>query len=161
MKKKIFWMVIRRSLLIFFTMIGLLVLSLCVIMFVVFKGPSPTARDVLTMSLTEASATKWIPGLYLGDELVAQIRSAVAAELPDDVTDTSKVVIAKDNVIAGGLPGRDPHREYFGGYLQRIPHGDQGSFAGLHGDLLQDFFQVCAGRAHQPPDGEGRCNGCH
>ncbi len=101
MKKKIFWMVIRRSLLIFFTMIGLLVLSLCVIMFVVFKGPSPTARDVLTMSLTEASATKWIPGLYLGDELVAQIRSAVAAELPDDVTDTSKVVIAKDNVIAG------------------------------------------------------------
>lgn len=101
MKKKIFWMVIRRSLLIFFTMIGLLVLSLCVIMFVVFKGPSPTARDVLTMSLTEASATKWIPGLYLGDELVAQIRTAVAAELPDDVTDTSKVVIAKDNVIAG------------------------------------------------------------
>ena len=106
MKKKIFWMVIRRSLLIFFTMIGLLVLSLCVIMFVVFKGPSPTARDVLTMSLTEASATKWIPGLYLGDELVAQIRSAVAAELPDDVTDTSKVGIASGRTTRTGSASR-------------------------------------------------------
>ncbi len=98
-KMKTFWKICRRFLLVLFTIVGMLVLFLCVILFEVFRGPSPAARDVLTMSLTEASATKWVPGLFLGDELVAQIRTGVAAELPDDVTDTSIITISMENVL--------------------------------------------------------------
>ncbi len=97
---RILLMVIRRFFLILFTIIALLVTGLCMVLAMVFKGPSPTARDVLTMSLTEASATKWIPALFLGEELTAQIRTKVSAELPDDVTDTSMVTIRKDAVVS-------------------------------------------------------------
>ena len=88
---------VRRFLLVFFTIILCLVVGLVLVMNEIFNGPSPAARDVLTMSLTEASATKWVPGLFLGDELVEQIRANVNVELPDDVTDTSQVVINKNN----------------------------------------------------------------
>ena len=61
----------------------------------VFNGPSPAARNVLTMSLIEASATKWVPALFIGEELVEEIRNQTGAELTSEVTDTSKVVINK------------------------------------------------------------------
>lgn len=63
-----------------------------------FNGPSPAARDVLTMSLLEASGTKWLPGLFLSDETVMQIQHGGAElfveEAPSDQvihinTDTS------------------------------------------------------------------------
>ena len=66
--------IVRRFFLLLFTLVFLLVGGLALIMNLVFNGPSPAARDVLTMSLLEPSATKWIPGLFLGDELVEQIR---------------------------------------------------------------------------------------
>lgn len=89
---------IRRFFLVLFTLVILLVGGLCMIMYQIFNGPSTAARDVLTMSLLEPSATKWIPGLFLGDEVVAEIRASVNAELPADVTDTSQVVINKDGI---------------------------------------------------------------
>ena len=65
----------------------------------VFKGPSPAARDMLAMALIEASATKWVPGLFLGDELVAEIRSKTGDEMTDAFTDTSKITINKAGEI--------------------------------------------------------------
>lgn len=90
----------RRFFLVLFTLVILLVVGLAMVLDLVFNGPSPEARNVLTMSLTEASATKWVPGLFLGDELVAQIRADVGAELPNDVTDTNAIVINKDITAA-------------------------------------------------------------
>jgi len=92
--------ILRRTLLVFFTVIFLLVGALAMVLNTVFNGPSESARDVLTMSLTEASATKWVPGLFMGDELVAEIREKVKAELPDDLTDTSQIVINKDTSVS-------------------------------------------------------------
>ncbi len=89
--------IVRRSLLMFFTILILLVVALVMILNAVFNGPSIAARDVLVMSLTEASATKWVPGLFLGDEVVAQIRANVEADLPDDFSDTSQIVINMNN----------------------------------------------------------------
>ena len=85
--------VIRRFFLLLFTLIFLVVGCLVAIMYTVFNGPSPAARDVLTMSLLEPSATKWIPGLFLGDELVEQIRADQGTELTDDVSDLSLIHI--------------------------------------------------------------------
>ena len=91
--------IIRRFFLLLFTVIVLAVAALALVMNMVFNGPSPAARDVLTMSLIEASATKWVPALFIGEEAVAQIRASVNAELADDFTDPSKVVIKKHNAI--------------------------------------------------------------
>ncbi len=39
----------------------------------VANGPSPTIRDALVLSAMQASATKWVPGLFLPDATVEQI----------------------------------------------------------------------------------------
>ena len=90
--------IIRRFFLLIFTVIILAVVALYLLLNLIFTGPSPAAAKILTMSLTEASATKWVPGLFLSDEEVEGIRKNVYAELPDDVTDTSQVVIQTGSI---------------------------------------------------------------
>ncbi len=87
------FMILRRVLLVFFTIILLLVFGLCLILNKIFNGPSESARDVLTMSLLEASATKWVPGLFLGSEKVEEIRTKVDAPLPGEVSTPSDIII--------------------------------------------------------------------
>ena len=91
--------IIRRFFLLLFTVILLAAAALVLVMNMVFNGPSTAARDVLTMSLIEASATKWVPALFIGEEAVAEIRASVNAELTDELTNTSKVVVKKYNAI--------------------------------------------------------------
>ena len=93
--------IIRRFFLLLFTIVILAVVALCLVLNMVFNGPSESARKLLTMSLTEASATKWVPGLFLDDELVAQIRENVEVVEMDDFSDTSEVVIDLSNAITG------------------------------------------------------------
>ncbi len=92
-KSRTGFMILRRVLLVFFTIILLLVLGLGLILNKIFNGPSESARDVLTMSLLEASATKWVPGLFLGQEKVEEIRTKVDAPLPGEVSTPSSIVI--------------------------------------------------------------------
>jgi len=92
--------IIRRFFLLLFTIVILVVAALVLVMNVVFNGPSPAAQEILTMSLIEASATKWVPALFIGEERVAEIRENVSAELPDDFTDTTQVVIQKGSAIS-------------------------------------------------------------
>ena len=47
----------RRFFLCFFTLLILLIVALALVLNMIFNGPSESARVVLTMSLTEASAT--------------------------------------------------------------------------------------------------------
>ena len=58
--------VLRRTLLVVLTVAVLALVAVCLVCNLVFNGPSPAARDVLTMSLLEASATKWVPALFIG-----------------------------------------------------------------------------------------------
>ncbi len=76
--------VLRRTLLVVVTVVVLLFVALCLVLNLIFNGPSPAAREVLTMSLSEASGTKWLPGLFLGAETVEQIRQGDAALFVDD-----------------------------------------------------------------------------
>ena len=90
---------IRRFFLVLFTVVILVVAALVLVMNMVFNGPSPAAQEVLTMSLIEASATKWVPALFIGEERVAEIRTSVNQELPQDVSSSTKVVIQKANAL--------------------------------------------------------------
>lgn len=92
--------VLRRLLLVMLAAAAMLVSALLLGLNLVFNGPSPTARDLLTMSLIEASATKWVPGLFLEETLIRQIRTAEKAELPDEVTDTSAIEIRTELLTA-------------------------------------------------------------
>ena len=101
-KKKgsgVFGRIVRRFFLLLFTVVLLVLSALVLLMNLVFNGPSPAAQEVLTMSLIEASATKWVPALFIGEDRVAEIRSSSGGELEEEVTDTSKVVIQKNNAI--------------------------------------------------------------
>mgnify|MGYP003299687210 FL=1 len=91
---------IRRFFLVVFTVVILAAAALVLVMNMVFNGPSPAAQEVLTMSLIEASATKWVPALFIGEERVAEIRKSVQQELPQDVSSSTKVVIQKANAFS-------------------------------------------------------------
>ncbi len=72
-KKKTVFRVIRRSLLVVLTLVLLSVYAVFALVHTVANGPSPTVRNLLVLSALQASATKWIPGLFLDDETVDQI----------------------------------------------------------------------------------------
>lgn len=93
-------LVIRRLMLVLFTLIVIIVSALIMALNLVFNGPSPTARNQLTMTLIEASATKWVPALFIGEDGVAEIRADVDVGLEDDVTDINAVVINRGGLSA-------------------------------------------------------------
>ena len=89
--------IVRRFFLVLFTVIILVLAALVLVMNMIFKGPSPAAQKVLTMSLIEASATKWVPALFIGEDAVAEILAKEEIEMESDTTDTSKVIIEKNS----------------------------------------------------------------
>ncbi len=69
--------------------------SAYIILKAIATGPSVTIRDQLVLSAMQASATKWVPGLFLDDELVKEIydNSFVIQ------TDVTPIDSYKDSVI--------------------------------------------------------------
>ena len=65
--------IVRRCLLVLGTLILLAVISVFTLCAVIANGPSETIRNQLVLSATQASATKWVPGLFLSKEVVDEI----------------------------------------------------------------------------------------
>ena len=99
LKSGAFGRFVRRFFLVLFTLIILIATGLVMILEMAFNGPSMEARGVLTMALVEASATKWVPALFIGEEAVAEIRQKVGKELPNEVTDLDAIVINKESML--------------------------------------------------------------
>ena len=79
----------------------LLVIALYGVMFVLAKGPSPTARDLFVMSVRETSAVGWLANIYFTDEEIAKIENRV--EVEDYIeTDTSLIQIPKETAAPEG-----------------------------------------------------------
>lgn len=71
----------------------LLVIALYGVMYVLAKGPSPTARDLFVMSVRETSAIGFLADIYLTEEEIAEIEAG--REVAEYVeTDTSLITIA-------------------------------------------------------------------
>lgn len=117
--------------------------ALVMVLNLVFNGPSPTARNQLTMTLIEASATKWVPALFIGEATVAEIRtSSVDAELEDDVTDVNTIIINRTNVISES----DEWADYPDGIrIERI----SGDTYNAHVMVVRDPAQVYLGISTQ------------
>ena len=60
-----------------------------------FRGPSPSTGDLLTMSMLETSALKFVPRIYYSAKEMDEIIARNAVDTGDSETDTSLIVIAK------------------------------------------------------------------
>lgn len=117
-----------RTLLALLSVAAVLAVGLCMILDEVFNGPSETARNRLTMSLLEASATKWVPAVFIGEETVDQIRAKVASDLPDGQSDPTQVVIRAGDILeddewAGspeGLRVEEIHGDTYNAYMMLV-----------------------------------------
>ncbi len=67
--------VVGRVALVIVTVIFVLVFALFAVLKTIATGPSETVRDLLVLSAMQASATKWVPGLFLPDDIVEDIIS--------------------------------------------------------------------------------------
>ena len=132
--------IIRRFFLVLFTVVILAAAALVLVLNLAFNGPSPAARDRLTMTLIEASATKWVPALFIGQDAVDEIRtSSVSDGLEDDVTDISQIVVQANNVITGNTNEWD---NYPDGVRTETRYGDTYT---AHIMLIRDPSQVYMG----------------
>ena len=105
-KKKgsgLFGRIVRRFFLVLFTVIALILVAACLAANLIFNGPSPAARDILTMTLLEPSGTKWIPGLFMDAQTLDSIRARDDSNLKDEFSNTSEIVINKDTAISAGV----------------------------------------------------------
>lgn len=87
--------IIRRTLLIFSTAILLLSFSVVALVYTLLTGPSPTVRDQVVLSAMQASATKWLPGLFLEDEVVEEICTR-SADVQEEVIPMGALIGRKD-----------------------------------------------------------------
>lgn len=83
--------IVGRTLLVIFTVIVVLVFALFALCQTIATGPSETVRDLLVLSAMQASATKWVPGLFLPDEVVQ--------EIVDHSADVKVDIIPMDSII--------------------------------------------------------------
>ena len=90
--------ILRRTLLVVFTLVALAVLGLYMVCNLVFNGPSESARDVMTMSMLESSGMKWFPALFIGKDKVEEIQAQISATLPAEESNTSQIVINTNNL---------------------------------------------------------------
>ena len=125
-KKKKTWgrtllRILLRTMLCIVVIAGLLFGGLCLILNQVFNGPSPAARDVLTMSLLEASGTKWVPGLFLGDEMVEQIKNSGSELFEEEAQEAPPIQINTDTSLTANS---DEWKDYPDGIRIEEVQGD-------------------------------------
>ena len=70
---KTFWLVVRRTLITLLVILLFLLGSVYALGLTLANGPSPSLRDMLVLSAKQASATKWLPGLFLDDDTINEI----------------------------------------------------------------------------------------
>ena len=105
--KRIFTIFFRTVLVLMETvlLVGMLLYG---VMYVVAKGPSPTARDLFVMSVRETSAIGFLANLFFTDEEIAQIESS-KKDVDYVETDTSLININTETTSpeSGGQSSAD------------------------------------------------------
>lgn len=122
-----FFTILRRTLLTVATVVLMLVVGLCIVLNMVFNGPSEAAQRVLTTSLHEASATKWVPALFIGKEKTNQILYAQDDDVVqlEGITNSDEIDSIKDAIQdAIQNPANDEWKDYPDGIRIEEVNGD-------------------------------------
>ena len=133
--------IIRRFFLVLFTVVLLVLIALILAANVIFKGPSPAMRSILTMSLLEPSATKWIPGLFLEEDVLNDIRNPKSEAMAESTTNTELITINKDSILSGASDEWAKHPD--GVYIERL----SGATYNAHVMVVRDPSKVFMGRS--------------
>jgi len=96
-------MIFLRGAVVFLSIIALLILALLGTLYVAFLGPSMTARDMLTLSMLESSAAKFVPVVYLSHALVDEIVEYNSIVDTAEITDASLVSTYPDGDADGAF----------------------------------------------------------
>ena len=175
-----------RFLLILLETVLLLVIALYSLMYVLAKGPSPTARDIFVMSVRETSAVGFIADIFFTEEEISQIENATSVEEYVQ-TDTSLINIQKPQENAQEATGpvadewglvdedgdgiiiEEVHGEGYSGYMMivldpsRVVLGTQPYAYGGRGytvaEMVAEFDAVAGINAGGFEDPEGKGNG--
>ena len=99
-----FFRTLGRILLLLLETVALICLGLYCVMYVLAKGPSPTAKKLFVTSVRETSAIKFLANIYFTDEEIAEIE-AVKETMEYEPTDTSLITISPDNTAAQNKDG--------------------------------------------------------
>lgn len=75
------------------TLVLVLALCLSVLLYRIFLGPSPAASKLLTMTLLETSALKFVPSIFLGQARVDELVSGGQVTQPPDEMDLSLISV--------------------------------------------------------------------
>lgn len=89
-----FFSLLGKTALLFLETVLLLCLTLYGVMYVLAKGPSPTARDLFVRSVRETSAMGFLAEIYLSEEEIAGIEASRNQMEEYTETDTSLITIA-------------------------------------------------------------------
>ena len=133
--------IIRRFFLVLFTIILLILITLILAMNLIFKGPSPAMRSILTMSLLEPSATKWVPGLFLEPEVLEEIRNPKSDAMAESTTNTELITINKNSILSGASDEWANHPD--GVRIERL----SGATYNAHVMVVRDPSKVFMGRS--------------
>lgn len=154
------------------------------VMYVVCKGPSPTARNLFVMTVRETSAVGWLANLYFSEEEIAQMGGSQEVDEFQE-TDTSLITIAQpskeenqgpqpdawglvdengDGIILQQVKG-----EGYSGYMMvvldpsRVIMGSKPEMFGVRGytvaEMVQEFDAVAGINAGGFMDPQGNGNG--
>ena len=130
-----------RFVLILMETVLLVAMLLYGVMYVLAKGPSPTARDMFVMSVRETSAIGFLANLYFTDEEIAQIEANKnAGEYVE--TDTSLININTEPAQTGD-DGQGPKADAWGLVDE---DGDGIIIDNVKGEGYSGYRQI--GRAH-------------
>ena len=97
-----------KLLLILLETVLLLVVALYGVMYVLAKGPSPTARELFVRSVRETSAIGFLAELYLSEEEIAQIEASGDQVEEYVQTDTYLITIHSRNSRTRKVPKQMP-----------------------------------------------------
>ena len=103
--------VLGRAFLLLLETVVLLAIVLYGVMYVLAKGPSPTARDIFVMSVRETSAVGFLADIFFTPEEIAAIEAKEAEEEYIE-TDTSLIVMPTDPT--GGQTDTGPASDPWG-----------------------------------------------
>ena len=181
-RKRSFLSFLGKCSLVLLETVLLVVVALYGVMFVVAKGPSPTARDLFVRSVRETSAMGFLADLYFSPEEIARIEAAGEIEEYRQ-TDTSLINIAslsqrsETTADAWGLVDEDGDGiilqeikgEGFRGYMMvvldpsRVIMGSKTDMYGAKGftveEMVKEFDAVAGVNAGGFVDPDGNGNG--
>lgn len=142
--------IVRRVLLVFFTVILFAAFALVALIHTMVTGPSETVRDLLVLSAMQASATKWIPGLFLdGDTVQAIVEGSAAVQ--EEVIQMGSAALPDAPSDEESQPAADPWADAIDGMIYKTYNGSTFKAYLL---LVQDPSRVYVGTSSDYHSGQ-------